>query len=58
MKKNHFAFIHDGNLTEEHIFCLTFVERINLLVTALFHKSIRVTLVPQEKWEKYCGVKN
>ena len=54
MKRNHIAFRHESKSLEDHIFGLTFHERLNLLITVLFHKTLRITLVPSEEWEDYC----
>jgi len=54
MRKNHIAFQHNGAGTEDHIFVLTFHERLNLLITILFHKTLRITLVSENEWKEYC----
>lgn len=54
MNKNHMAFQHNGAGIEDHIFALTFRERLNLLITVMFHKTLRITLVPEEQWQEYC----
>ena len=54
MKRNHIAFRHNGKWKEDHIFGLTFRERLNLLMTILFYKTLRITLIPENEWQEYC----